>query len=140
MTKQKEKKLGSFKPKKEEKKSIWEYKEYILIGVVVILAAIIFILTLKNLSKNPANTQGSPTPTVTEVEADKDSGILEVETDPPGAVAQVLDKSLRTPATFKGMKEGKYFVVVRYPGYKIHNEQVEIIKNETTKVTIKMEK
>ena len=140
MAKNQEKKIGSFTPKKEKKKSIWEYKEYFLIGGVVILAAIIFILTLKNLGRNPAIKKQSPTPSATKANESKDTGILIVETEPPGAVAQVLDKALRTPATFKGMKAGKYFVVVRYPHYKIHNQQVEIKAKEETKIKIKLEK
>ena len=139
MSKSKEKKVGSFTPKKENKKSIWDYKEYFLIGGVILLAAIIFILTLKNLGRNPAVKQ-SPTPSVTQVKESKDTGTLVVETEPPGAVAQVLDKALRTPATFKGMKAGKYFVVVRYPHYKIHNQQVEVKAKEETKIKITLEK
>ncbi len=139
MTKQTEKKIGSFKPKDEKKKkSIWEYKEYILVGVIIFLAAIIFYFTLSNLGRNPAN--GNPTPTASPTTEDKDVGDLVVETDPEGAVAQVLDRTMRTPATFKAMKSGKYFVVTRFTGYKIHSEQVEIKAGETTSVKIKMEK
>lgn len=140
MTKQKEKKIGSFKPKEEKKqKSIWEYKEYILVGVIIILAAIIFYFTLSNLGRNPANGT-NPGPTASPTVEDKDVGNLMVETDPEGAVIQVLDKTMRSPATFKSMKSGKYFVVARFTGYKIHNEQVEIKAGETTTVKIKMEK
>lgn len=140
MTKQKEKKIGSFIPKDEKKKkSIWEYREYILVGVIIVLAAVIFFFTLSNLGRNPAVGK-SPVPTSSPAEEDKDVGDLVVETDPEGAVVQVLDRSLRSPATFKAMKSGKYFVVASFAGYKIHNEQVEIKPGEVTTIKIKMEK
>ena len=140
MTKQTEKKIGSFKPKEEKKnKSIWEYKEYILVGVIIILAAIIFYFTLGNIGKNQ-NDGVKPAATVSPTPEDKDVGDLVVVSDPEGAVVQVLDRTMRTPATFKAMRAGKYFVVVRFTGYKLHNEQVEIKAGETTSVNIKMEK
>lgn len=140
MTKQTEKKIGSFKPKDEKKKkSIWEYKEYILVGAIIILAAVIFYFTLINIGKY-RNDGVNPTPTISPAAEDKEVGDLKVETDPEGAVAQVLDRTMRTPATFKAMRSGKYFVVVRFTGYKIHSEQVEIKTGETTAIKIKMEK
>jgi len=132
----KKKKIGSFTPKdKNAGKSFWDYKVYILVGIIIILGILLFVFVMKSLNRNPALSQNSPTPEVS-VSPDPDTGTLIVETNPSGATAQVLKQMARTPATFRGLKEGRYIVILRYYNQKPRTKEVDVKKNETTKLMV----
>ena len=135
----KEKKIGSFtKEDKKSKRSIWDYKPYIIVGAVVIVAAIVYIFVLRNLEKNPVVTEVAPTITVMP-SPKAGTGILVVETDPPGAFAQVIDKYGRTPVTFKDIPEGTYSVILRFTDRQPMLKTVEVKKNKTNKLKVKLD-
>ncbi len=141
MGKRKLKKKGSNKNKQEEKSlwdKIWDYKEYILIGIVVIILIIMYVNTFKNLDKNPEAVLNSPVPVSTEDRPDLST--LEVKTDPAGALVQFRGKVRRSPAIFEKVPEGTFIIIVSLPGYKTTQESVKIEKNTHKKIFVKLEK
>jgi hypothetical protein len=139
----KEKKLGSVANIKEDKpndkKSIWDYKLYIIIAVIAIVVAIIYFFTIRNMSRNQgfsgatpiASSSPSPNPNV---------GRLEVTTDPTETVIQFNSQVKRAPTAFENVPEGKFIVILSLPGYKTIERKVIIEKSKTTKLDVKMEK
>lgn len=137
--KDKEKKIGSFtKEDKKSKKSIWDYKPYLIVGAVVIVAAIVYIFVLRNLGKNPVVTEAQPVVIAT-TSPKPNCGTLIVETDPPGAFAQLLDKYGRTPVTFKDLPEGTYTVILRFTDRQPIMKTVEVKKNKTNTLKVKLD-
>ncbi|MCD4783639.1 MAG: PEGA domain-containing protein [Candidatus Eremiobacteraeota bacterium] len=137
--KDKEIKIGSFKKKEEKpKKSIWDYKPYLIVGAVVIVAAIVYLLVLRNLEKNPVVTEAQPT-VIASPSPKLDCGTLVVETDPPGAFAQLMDKYGRTPITFKDLPEGTYQVILRFIDQKPMIKTVEVKKNQINTLKVKLD-
>lgn len=141
MGKRKIKKIGSNKNKQEEKSlwdKIWDYKEYILIGIVVIISIIIYVNTIKNLDQNPEVVLNSPVPISTKDSPDLST--LEIKTDPVGALVQFRGKVRRSPALFEKVPEGTFIIIVSLPGYKTTQKSVKIEKNTHKKIFIKLEK
>lgn len=134
-----EKKIASFTPKeKKEAKTIWDYKPHIIVGVVIVAAIIIFYFVFKNINRNPA-LEGTINSTQSPIEKENpETGTLVVETTPAGAIAQVFDKTLRTPATFKNLPEGEYIVILKYPRMQTVEKHVNIKKQQTTKLNVEL--
>ena len=138
MSGEKKKKIGSFVPKDNNpKKSFWDYKPYIIVAVIIILGIGVLFLVMGHLGKNPA-VKTEITPAAVEP-VDEDTGNLEVETEPMGAVAQLHDRAKRTPVVFENVPSGTYFLILSYPGKKTISREVVVKKGETNKIFVKMD-
>ncbi|MCE1247954.1 MAG: PEGA domain-containing protein [Firmicutes bacterium] len=131
------KKLGSFKqPEKKEEKSIWDYKPYIIIGIIAVAAILMFWIIYATVAKK---TNSSSNQVSAEHVHEKGTGTLKVETQPFGAVVQLLDKVARTPATLENLTPGEYFVIIRHPKYKVIQKTVVIKEDEVTDLKVDLD-
>ncbi len=139
MTKQK--KLGSVSNLPKGKKKpfwdrIWDYKPYMIVGIIIILLIIIYFAILKNIDRNP---EINPTPTVSQEKA-PDTGTLEVITEPSGARIQFKNKFQMAPTTFENIPEGEHIIILSMPGYRTVEKTVTIEKDSTTTFEYQMER
>lgn len=142
--KKKKKKLGSIKdvPTKDERpilEKIWDYKEYLLVGLVIVLLAILYTFIIRNLDKNPEANPHSPVP-VASLTNRADMGNLKVNTTPTDVLIQFRGKTRRAPTTFKNVPEGEFMVILSLPGYKTVQKTVRIEPGKTKTLNVIMEK
>jgi hypothetical protein len=133
------KKVASFKPvEKPVEKSIWDYKPHMIIGIII-LAGILIFFAIRSGMADRAREKAKAEAAAPVATKDPNAGTLKVETQPFGAVVQLLDKMARTPATMENITAGEYFVIIRHPKYKTMQKTVVIKPGEVTELKVDLE-
>jgi hypothetical protein len=138
-----DKKLGSMKDIKRKEKDkpfidkFWEYKPYMLIGLVVILIIVIYSFSLNKTSRSESvqtRTPAAASPSLVP------AGKLVVVTRPPEALVQFNGQVKHSPVVFEKVPEGKHIAIISYHGYQTEQKEVAIEKNKTTKLDVTLTK
>jgi zona occludens toxin (predicted ATPase) len=139
-------KLGSVKSLKKSQKvsfldRIWDYKIYLLLGLVVFVILYMFSLGYRRMmTSGSADVNPSSSSTTVKDEVSEGTGKLVVNTDPPGSYVNFRGEDKKAPAVFMKIPDGEFILTVHAFKHRTVTQPVVVEDGKTQTVTVKLEK